>query len=99
MKKLTKKELVMLDDRFIRWLADYDGNDDYTNLTGKRYLEVSEGEGCYALHEYNSLKEIEKVFEDSSFEELDAWETIAIFDFKVGKEVKFEVVTKISFKK
>lgn len=99
MKKLTKKELVTLDDRFIGWLADYDGESDYQKLSGKRYLGISEGESCYALHEYDSLEEIKQSIEDTGFEELASWETIAIFDLQEKKEIKFEIVTKLLFKK
>ena len=101
MKKLTKKELVTLDERFIEWLADPDGSNDYSNLTGKRYLEIAEatGESSCSLHEYDSLKEIKQSFEDMGFEDLSSWETIAIFDLQEKKEIKFEIVTKLVFKK
>ena len=89
----------MLDDRFIEWLADTNGDDDYNKLVGKRYLEISECEGEFSLCEFNSLKEIKQGIAELDDEELGDWPLIAIFDLQARKEVKFKIVTKISFKK
>ena len=94
--KLTKQELVMLDERFIEWLARDNGG--YDKLSGQRYLEVtgSREDGC-CLNEYNSLDKIEKAFAEEG--DTDNWQVEAIFDLKDKKEIKFETATPIKFVK
>jgi len=96
MKKFTKKELVMLDDRFIEWLAEDNGG--YEKLIGKRYLKVTESreDGC-CLFEYDSLGRIKECFREEG--DTDNWQVEAIFDLKEGKELYFETVNEINFKK
>ena len=97
MKKLTKQELVTLDERFIDWLGDPNGRADYDGLVGKRFLEVSNCESEYSLCEFDSLEEIKRGIGELGVEELAEWPVEAIFDLKEGKEVKFSIVTEITF--
>jgi len=92
MKKLTKKELVMIDERFIEWLYQ---SGKYDSLKGKRYLEIFVTDDLECdLIEHDSLDELKE-----SFGEEGAWELEAIFDLKEGEEVYFETVNEINFKK
>lgn len=93
---MTKGQLIDMDDRFLNWLSDADGDKDIKEAQKHRYITISETEddevdisGC------DSLEKLREECSDTLEESESGWRLTAIFDLENAKELKFKEVIRV----
>lgn len=92
----SKKDAVNLDERFIEWIANSEG--DFEKCQDKRYIAICPyvGDSYVGVYGYDTLEEIIKALKELGDEERAGAPLEAIFDMKEKKELKFKEEYKLT---